>query len=239
VTEINKQIEGEDTWETVDVDMKKAEDKAKTRGISRMNLRNGEGADVVFLTSSPMFFNEHFNEHTRQSSVCTAESEGSCVECERGINSSKKGFFMVLDRKHMPKEKKNGEWVRKRDEKGKELVVPCLKVFGQSVKGLFQLKEVKARIEAGTLLGQEVTIKRSGDGPQTIYMFFANGGTASGPKKLTAEEKKIINGQSESQLKELVKLFLLNPRKANALPESESAAVGEAVDWEDETKALG
>jgi hypothetical protein len=231
-------IPDSDAWGVVDVETKKNEDKAKTRGISRMNLRNGEGADVVMLTGAPMWFNEHFNEYSRQSSICTMESEGHCVECERGGNASKKGFFMVLDRKHMPKEKKNGEWMRKLDEKGKPIVTPALKVLGQSVKGLFQLKEVMARVEGGKLLGQEITIKRNGDGPQTVYMFFANGPTKSGKLALNAKEKEILAGRSEVELKELVRLFLLNPRKANAVVEG-AAPTGEPVEWNDESENLG
>lgn len=228
----------EAAWGVADVEDKKNQEKAKVRGISRMNLRNGESAEVVMLSGAPMWFAEHFNEYSRTSSICTVESEGHCVECERGGNASKKGFFMVLDRKHMPKEKVNGEWKRKKDEKGKEIVTPALKVFGQSVKGLMQLKEVMARVEGAKLLGQEVTIKRAGDGAQTVYMFFANGQTKTGKLALTAKEKEIIAGRSEAELKELVRIFLLNPRKANAMVEG-NAPAGEQVEWNDESENLG
>ncbi len=140
------------------------EERAKREGnLWRFFLaKDGDEADIKFLTEEPVNFDEHtkkmiVNGKDRYDSI-TCIGEG-CIECEEGDRPTFKGAYLIIDRREYEYKDKDGK-----QKKGKNQV----RLYVQGTKVLSQLARISSR---GGITNREMTIVRLGKGTSTTYTF--------------------------------------------------------------------
>lgn len=141
--------------------------------------KDGDEADVRFLTEEPINFQEHTIKTTRNGKesydthICTREV-GSCPYCDNGDKPSFKGAFLIIDKREYEFTDKNGK-----KKKGKGQV----RLYVSGARIISQLDRLSSRYG---LTKRDYTITRSGSGTATTYMF----DRSDDIDKLTPEEIK-------------------------------------------------
>ena len=118
--------------------------------------KDGEEADLRFLTEEPVNFYEHnVKRGDRYDSItCTGDN---CPLCNDGERPTYKGAYLVVDRREFEYTDKDGK-----KQKGKNQ----LRLFVQGMKVVSQLDRIS---EKYGLSNRDVTIVRLGKGTQTTY----------------------------------------------------------------------
>lgn len=118
--------------------------------------KDGEEADLRFLTEEPVNFYEHNVKRgdRYESYTCTGEN---CPLCNDGERPTYKGAYLVVDRREFEYTDKDGK-----KQKGKNQ----LRLFVQGMKVVSQLDRIS---EKYGLSNRDVTIVRLGKGTQTTY----------------------------------------------------------------------
>lgn len=126
--------------------------------------KDGEEAQVRFLTEEPVNFYEHNIKVIRngkekyESVICTKEL-GGCNLCDSGDKPSFKGAFLLYDKRPFTYTDKNG---KEQTSKGQ------LRLYVQGARVLSQLDRLSERYG---LTDRDYIISRSGSGTSTTYMF--------------------------------------------------------------------
>lgn len=119
--------------------------------------KDGEEADVRFLTEEPVNFYEHNlkkGDNKFEQFTCTGED---CPFCDDGDRPTYKGAYLVVDRREFEYTDKDGK-----KKKGKDQV----RLYVQGMKVVSQLDRIS---EKYGLSNRDVTIVRLGSGTQTTY----------------------------------------------------------------------
>lgn len=145
---------------------KARQDKAKEnmgKRLFRFFLgKDGEEADLIFLTEEPINFHEHTVKSSRNGKevydtyTCSGDN---CELCEDGDKPSFKGAFLVYDKRAYETTDKNGK---------KKTVQGSLKLFVYGTKIVSQLDRLSSKYG---LAGREITMIRLGSGTSTTYTF--------------------------------------------------------------------
>lgn len=124
--------------------------------------KDGDEAEVRFLTEEPINFYEHTVKTTRggkeryDSVICTQDG---CPFCEGGDRPSFKGAFLIFDKRPYEYTDKDG---KKKSGEGQ------LRLYVQGARVLSQLDRLSQRYGLTT---RDYTITRTGSGTSTTYMF--------------------------------------------------------------------
>lgn len=138
------------------------EEKSKRNGqLFRFYLaKDGDEADIRFLTEEPITFYEHTRKTTvngkERYETVTCSGEPDCPDCMNGSRPTFKGAYLVIDRR-VVKSKKDGKEVEYKDQ---------LRLFVQGTRVLSQLDRLSQR---GGISNRELTIVRLGSGTSTTY----------------------------------------------------------------------
>ena len=138
--------------------------------------KDGDEADLRFLTEEPVNFYEHNVKGVRNGKdvytqyTCTKEN---CSLCEDGDKPTYKGAYLVVDRREYEYTDKNGK-----KQVGKNQV----RLFVQGMKVISQLDRISDKYG---LSNRDVTLVRLGSGTQTTYTI-----ERGDEEKLTKEEIK-------------------------------------------------
>lgn len=129
--------------------------------------KDGDEAEVRFLTEEPINFYEHTvktarNGKERYDSIICTQDLGGCDFCDNGDRPSFKGAFLIYDKRPYEYTDKNG---KKQSSKGQ------LKLYVQGARVLSQLDRLSERYG---LTNRDYIITRSGSGTSTTYMFDRN-----------------------------------------------------------------
>jgi len=140
------------------------EEKAKRQNqLWRFFLsKDGDEADLRFLTEEPITFYEHTHKVTRngKESYSSSTCYGSeCEDCANGDRPTFKGAYLVVDRREYEYKDKDGK-----KKSGKDQV----RLFVQGTKVLSQLDRLSDKYG---LSCREVTMVRLGSGTATTYTF--------------------------------------------------------------------
>lgn len=123
--------------------------------------KDGDEAEVRFLTEEPINFYEHTVKRTvggkerYDNIICTQDD---CSYCANGDRPSFKGAYLVWDEREFETKDKNG---KKQKNKG------SLKMYVQGTKVLSQLDRLSQRYG---LTNRTYTISREGSGTSTTYL---------------------------------------------------------------------
>jgi hypothetical protein len=131
------------------------------KGLWRFFLtKDGEEADLSFLTEMPINFWEHTvpskNSNRYDNIPCTGEG---CTTCDTGDRSAFHSAWLVVDHREFEYTDKDGK-----KKKGKDQL--RLFVYGIKIAGQLDRKSTK-----GGLVGREYTMVRIGKGQNTTYTF--------------------------------------------------------------------
>jgi hypothetical protein len=124
--------------------------------------KDGEEADIRFLTEEPITFYEHAvktfqgGKERYENHICT---QVDCPYCDNGDRPSFKGAYLVIDKRSFSYTNKDGKEV-----KGNQQV----RLFVQGTRVLSQLDRLSARYG---LTSRDYIMTRSGKGTSTAYMF--------------------------------------------------------------------
>lgn len=125
--------------------------------------KDGEEADLIFLTEEPVNFYEHNVKGTRNGkevySQYTCTGDDNCDLCNDGDRPSFKGAFLVWDTREFEYTDKNGK---------KQTAEGSLKLFVYGTKIISQLDRISSRYG---LSGRNITMVRLGSGTSTTYTF--------------------------------------------------------------------
>lgn len=125
--------------------------------------KDGEEADLIFLTEEPVNFYEHNVKGTRNGkevySQYTCTGDNNCDLCNDGDRPSFKGAFLVWDSREFEYTDKNGK---------KQTAEGSLKLFVYGTKIISQLDRISSRYG---LSGRTITMVRLGSGTSTTYTF--------------------------------------------------------------------
>lgn len=141
----------------------KAQEARGKRIFNFFLTKDGEEADVIFLTEEPVNYFEHtikgvhngkevYNKYT-----CTQDN--NCEFCNKGDNPSFKGAFLVYDTRPFTYKDKDG------NEKEAE---GSVKLLTYGTKSLSQLDRLSTKYG---LAGRTITVVRTGKGTATTYTF--------------------------------------------------------------------
>jgi hypothetical protein len=143
---------------------KKEAAKAKARGswTPEFWLKNGEEAEVRFLSDQPFCIYTHrvkignrFAERT-----CLEDTGSKCPLCESGNKRRFVGCFSIIDRRKESWTNKEGKLIKKEN---------TLKLWRCGQRILGQLDNLIAK--RGSLLGYDVSVSRAGEGKDSVYNF--------------------------------------------------------------------
>lgn len=136
--------------------------------------KDGDEADVRFLTEEPVNFYEHnLKDGDRYVQYCCTGED--CVLCQRGERATYKGAYLIIDRRPYEYKDKQGN-----TKKGKDQV----RLYVQGMKVVSQLDRISSKYG---LSNRDVTIIRLGSGTQTTYTI-----ERGEQSKLTAKEVENI-----------------------------------------------
>jgi len=141
--------------------------------------KDGDEAQLRFLTEEPINFDEHTlkvikgGKERFESAICTANL-GNCTYCDDGDKPSFRGAFLVYDKRPYEYTDKDG---KKKSSKG------SIRLYVQGARVLSQLDRLSERYGLTT---RDYIVTRSGNGQQTSYMFDRTDEVS----KLTPEEIK-------------------------------------------------
>lgn len=125
--------------------------------------KDGEEADLIFLTEEPVNFHEHNVKGSRNGKEVynqfTCTGDDNCELCNDGDRPSFKGAFLVWDCRPFEYTDKNGK---------KQQAEGSLKLFVYGTKIVSQLDRISNRYG---LCGRTVTMVRLGSGTSTTYTF--------------------------------------------------------------------
>lgn len=142
--------------------------------------KDGDEAQVRFLTEEPINFEEHTVKTVRNGKeaydnvICTRNLSCGCALCNSGDRPSFKGAYLMYDRRPSEYTDKNG---KKQTSNGQ------LRLYVQGARVLSQLDRLSARYG---LTSRDYIITRAGSGTSTTYMFDRTDDTG----KLTEAEIK-------------------------------------------------
>lgn len=140
--------------------------------------KDGDEADLIFLTEEPINFQEHNVKGSRNGKevfnqfTCTGDDK--CELCNDGDRPSFKGAFLVWDGRPFEYTDRNGK---------KQKAEGSLKLFVYGTKVISQLDRISSRYG---LAGREITMVRLGSGTSTNYTFERG-------DKVSLTEKEITN----------------------------------------------
>lgn len=140
--------------------------------------KDGEEADLIFLTEEPVNFHEHTVKGSRNGKevfdTFTCTGDDNCELCNDGDRPSFKGAFLVYDQRPFEYTDKNGK---------KQKADGSLKLFVYGTKVVSQLDRISSKYG---LTGREITMVRLGSGTSTNYTFERG-------DKISLTEKEITN----------------------------------------------
>lgn len=141
-----------------DEKMKKAQENAGRKIFDFFLTKDGEEADVVFLTEEPINFEQHDIREKGQfkSYVCSGDN---CSICDSGDEPKYKGAFLVWDKRPFSYEK---------DGKTVNNEVGAIRVYARGIKDVTQLDRISTKYG---LASRMITIIRNGTGQNTSYTF--------------------------------------------------------------------
>lgn len=140
--------------------------------------KDGDEADLIFLTEEPVNFHEHNvkgsknGKETYTPYTCTGDD--NCDLCEDGDRPSFKSAFLVYDKRPFEYTDKNNK---------KQKAEGSLKLFVYGTKVVSQLDRISSKYG---LSGREITMVRLGSGTSTNYTFERG-------DKVSLTEKEIEN----------------------------------------------
>lgn len=120
--------------------------------------KDGDEADIVFLTSEPVNYQVHNVQEGGKFKFYTCTQDDNCPFCNDGDNSSYRGAFLIIDKRPYEYTDKNGN--KKVNDKG------SIKFFSQGVRVISQLDRINTKYG---LARREITMVRLGSGTQTTY----------------------------------------------------------------------
>lgn len=125
--------------------------------------KDGEEADVIFLTEEPVNYYEHNIKGVKNGkdvyTKYTCTQDDNCELCNKGDNPSFKGAFLVYDTRPFTYKDKDG------NEKEAE---GSVKLLTYGTKSLSQLDRLSTKYG---LAGRRITVIRTGKGTSTTYAF--------------------------------------------------------------------
>ena len=140
--------------------------------------KDGDEADLIFLTEEPINFQEHNVKGSRNGKEVfnqfTCTGDDNCELCNDGDRPSFKGAFLVWDGRPFEYTDKNGK---------KQKAEGSLKLFVYGTKVISQLDRISSKYG---LAGREITMVRLGSGTSTNYTFERG-------DKVSLTEKEITN----------------------------------------------
>lgn len=140
--------------------------------------KDGDEADLIFLTEEPINFQEHNVKGSRNGKEVfnhfTCTGDDNCELCNDGDRPSFKGAFLVWDGRPFEYTNKNGK---------KQKAEGILKLFVYGTKVISQLDRISSKYG---LAGREITMVRLGSGTSTNYTFERG-------DKVSLTEKEITN----------------------------------------------
>lgn len=140
--------------------------------------KDGDEADLIFLTEEPINFQEHNVKGSRNGKEVfnqfTCTGDDNCELCNDGDRPSFKGAFLVWDGRPFEYTDKNGK---------KQKAEGSLKLFVYGTKVISQLDRISSKYG---LAGREITMVRLGSGTSTSYTFERG-------DKVSLTEKEITN----------------------------------------------
>ena len=140
--------------------------------------KDGDEADLIFLTEEPINFQEHNVKGSRNGKEVfnqfTCTGDDNCELCNDGDRPSFKGAFLVWDGRPFEYTDKNGK---------KQKTEGSLKLFVYGTKVISQLDRISSKYG---LAGREITMVRLGSGTSTNYTFERG-------DKVSLTEKEITN----------------------------------------------
>jgi len=151
------------------------EREKRKSNLWRMFLsKDGDEADIRFLTEDPVTFYEHMEKTFRNNKevynphTCTGSN---CSFCEEGDRPTFKGAYLVVDRREFSYKDSSGK-----EKKGKDQ----LRLLVQGTKVLSQLDRIS---EKYGITNRDITMVRLGSGTATNYTF-----ERGDEQKLTSKE---------------------------------------------------
>lgn len=125
--------------------------------------KDGDEADLIFLTEEPISFYEHNVKGSRNGkdifTPYTCSQDDNCELCNDGDRPSFKGAFLVYDCRPFEYTDKNGK---------KQQAEGSLKLFVYGTKVISQLDRISSKYG---LSGRTITMVRLGSGTSTNYAF--------------------------------------------------------------------
>lgn len=121
--------------------------------------KDGEEADVIFLTEEPINFDQHDVREAGKfkSYVCSGED---CPLCESGDEPKYKGAFLIWDTRAFSYKNKDGKEIT--NDRG------AIRVYTRGIKDVTQLDRLSSKYG---LAGRMITVIRMGSGQNTTYTF--------------------------------------------------------------------
>lgn len=162
-------------YDVVEQESKRIDEAMNKSFVPNFILKEDEEAKVVFLTTEPVNFYEHYLKAQNKYFTC---SQDGCPLCEMGNKASYRGAYLVLDLRYE-------EWVDKQGKKQSRQ--NTIKVMKHGVKALKQIKKQHAKRGLDKFAWE---IARTGSGTDTSYGFIPEDldEAIDGVKMPTAEE---------------------------------------------------
>jgi len=147
-------------YERVRERSKQLEDQMNKSFVPTFILREGEEADIRFLTEEPITFYEHFVPGLKRSFTCSGSAD--CPLCGSGNKPSFRGAYLIIDtRTDEWEDKETGEKKTRKDS---------VKVMKHGIKAL-QVLDRKNQKKG--LKKFDWNVSRTGSGTTTAYDFEA------------------------------------------------------------------
>lgn len=147
--------------------------------------KDGDEADISFLTEDPITFDEHTHQSNINGkqrytqSTCTISEPNGCEDCDNGDRPSFKGAYLIVDHREFEYKDKDGNKKKAKDK---------LKLFVFGTRVLSQLDRISERYG---LSNRVMTIVKLGSGTQTTYTF-----ERGNERKLTRKEIEAYLGDT-------------------------------------------
>lgn len=144
-------------YDVVEKESQRIEEAMNKNFVPNFILKEDEEAKIIFLTTEPVNFYEHYLKAQNRYFTC---SQNDCPLCEMGNKASYRGAYLVLDTRYE-------EWVDKKTNEKKSRQ-NTIKVMKHGVKALKQIKKQHAKRGLDKFAWE---IARTGSGTDTSYGF--------------------------------------------------------------------